>query len=149
MTEQVYKPRVEFRILFTQSWLFLSLSLSCSDRRALWIYDMTMTSQLHKATSVFLGGIFSFLWQHIVFTDVTWMHLALPNWPGIGAVKMCVQPWAVSSQHTNDAPFGILCPRPDTVQEQKACWTPCWNKEIFLKALVQSVWNVSGRIFLC
>lgn len=49
------------------------------------------------------------------------MHLALPNWPGIGAVKMCVQPWAVSSQHTNDAPFGILCPRPDTVQEQKAC----------------------------
>lgn len=31
--------------------------------------------------------------------------LALPNWPGIGAVKVCVQPWAVSSQHTNDAPI--------------------------------------------
>lgn len=26
------------------------------------------------------------------------MHLASPNWLGIGAVKMCVQPWAVSTQ---------------------------------------------------
>lgn len=49
------------------------------------------------------------------------MCLALPNWPGIGAVKMCVQPWAVGSQRTNDAPFGILGPRPDAAQEQKAC----------------------------
>lgn len=62
------------------------------------------------------------------------MHLALPNWPGIGAVKMCVQPWAVSSQCTNDAPFGILCPRPDSAGT-KGLLNTLLEQRDFLKGL--------------
>lgn len=62
------------------------------------------------------------------------MHLALPNWTGIGAVKMCVQPWAVSSQHTNDVPFGILCPRPDTAGT-KGLLNTLLEQRAFLKGL--------------
>lgn len=70
--------------------------------------------------------------SHILFRDITWMCLALPNLPDISAEKMCMQPWAVGSQHTNDAPIGILCSRPDTTGT-KGLSNTLWEQRAFSK----------------
>lgn len=116
------------------------ICLSLSDSSALWIRVRIQIWQSVAWGNVSLCWQSCLVWRHIVFTDVPWMRLALTNWLGTGAVKMCEQPWAVSSQHTNNAPFDSLCPRSDTVQEQKPRRTPCWNKELLQKDRS----NVSG-----
>lgn len=72
------------------------------------------------------------------------MHLALANWVGIGAVKMCVQPWAVSSQHSNDVPFAILCPRPDTTGT-KALLNTLLEQRAFLKRIGPTCLEQTGQ----
>jgi len=80
---------------------------------------MNTTNQLHKATPIFVEKIFLF-YDNTLYSQM--LHECI--WPyligrGFASVKMCVQPWAVSSRLTNDAPFGILCPRPGTEQGQR------------------------------
>lgn len=128
VTEQVYNPLAKIGILFAGFCCFILIA-ALLDNAKWFRYDKSVAEG-----NASLCWEFFLMWQHFVFTDVTWMHLALPNWLETGAAKMCEQPWAVSSRHTNNVPFDSPCARSDTVQGQKACWTPCWNKEPFQKA---------------
>lgn len=77
-TEQVCKPWVEFRINLGKAACFL-----------LAVTEEVMLNSLlqHDCGKLVANGDVSFCpesfpWLYIVFTDVTWMHLALPNWLG-------------------------------------------------------------------
>lgn len=129
VTEQVYNPLAEIGILFAGYCCFILIVALLAQITKWFRYDKSVAEG-----SASLCWESFLMWQHIVFTDVTWMHLALPNWLGTGSAKMCEQPWAVSSQHTNNVLFDSLCARSDSVERQKTCWTPFWNKEPFQKA---------------
>lgn len=60
-------------------------------------------------------------------------------WPlliGWGLLQRYLCSLGLSTVSTQIMP--VWFPRADAAQEQKACRTPCWNKEILLKVAVQS-----------
>lgn len=93
-------------------------------------YDMTMTNSLHKTTLGFVRNL-SFFCDSTLYAQM--LHECI--WPyliGWGLVQWrCVCSLGLSAVSTQMMSHLVFCVQGQTLQEQKPCWTPYWNKELF------------------